>query len=1682
MTAAHTQPAISIVGIGCRVPGASGVAELWRLLVEGLDGTGAPPPDREGVGRGGYLAAVAEFDNDWFAISDREAALMDPQQRLALEVAVEAIDDAGIGYRLRGSNAAVLFGACGFDHGAVVLGTGGRDAPYAVTGSALSIIANRLSYVLDLHGPSVVLDSACSSSLAAVDLAMRILADDSVPFAIVGGVNLALLPHTSQYLAQGGFLAPDGRCKPFDAAADGYVRGDGATVLVLQRTTDARREGNRRYAEIMGAAIGSDGRSNGLYAPSGRAQQQVIRNAWARADLDIRDAEYFECHGTGTPVGDAVEIEALAAVLGPAEDTAPRSPRFIGSVKSNIGHLEAAAGVTGLAKVALSLRHGIIAPTINFRRENPLLRLSERGLRVPTEPVRWASTPDTLRCAGVSSFGFGGTNAHVVVREADQEPAARELAAPVVIALTGRDEVELRDTAARWAAAMADETLSLPALASAGRTLPQAVRGAILADDAEDAADALRTIAHGAPTPNTVLGIGTRHRGRVLFLFSGQGGQHPRMGRELAARYPVFARALAETADAIVAAGGPRVWTPRHGFSAGVATTETVQPALFVYQVALARLLVAWGLEPDGVSGHSLGEVAAATVAGAISLPEAARLITERSRLLGGLAGQGSMALLEATPDQARRLVEPLRAEVAVAAVNGPRAVVVSGTNRYMETLLRRAERRRYYARPVPVDFAAHSPQVRPLVEEFTDALDPLTPLPPAVPVFSTARAGAIIDSAAMDIGYWIDNLCGTVELDSAIEAALARGYTTVIEISPHPVLAPTVREHPELADAVFPAADRDGEARALLRTIGAMYVRGRDIDWSIQGPAAAPAGRRRWRRKTFPLLTRTVGDPATDRLDDHVVAGVPTVPAAYWIRRLVDSVPGPVRLADFIVHERTDIADLGAVGFRIGADVRVVLGPVTIASARTTTAAAPADILTWMRAIERHRAEETTPTALDLGEFYSGLSRRGLDYGPVFRPLTGILAGYRSAVGTFDSAPVSTAQLDGCLQLIAAAARELLPPDGPALPVGIGSIWISDAHRVRLTEAYAFVRDRVGGDLLCDVIALDQHDAPAVALLDIRIRCSGTGSESAAAPDSIPVRSIDTVPLRRIGGPGRAPGYDPTVATAPEWADSVLREEYWVPMPEGPAVEQNSSISRVFVVGESELATAVTREIDRMVPTQRVAREPGDSGPILASAAIGSADTAVVLIWPESAATPFPETTASADAVGRAVRVLQQTVTAPATATVTVVLRDPASIEQNAVAALIRTLQLESGRPVRLIWSDGSDPGTVRDLVLARSGPDEVRVERSAPHARRFRPLGGEGFAVPVSTDGTYVVTGGLGALGAAAVRWLLDQGARDVVVLTRTPRPLPPLLDGAEDRVVVVRCDVADRADLSNALNDIRACGSTVRGVIHAAGVLQDAEFDAVTAELVSRHFEPKVGAAVSLLELTACDPTDFTLLFSSATGLLGAPGQAAYAAANAALDAAARAYRDRSVISIGWGSWDSGLARSAGGAHHLRSAGVTPFDVARGLAVLSAVVGRPRSVVLALDYSATEDTSAVAVRLRSLLSDKGIGSSVPTPHHSPMAPVVTIPDHGLGPDADIPGIVRATVAGTLSRPIESVDPDADFGTLNLSSLLAIDLRRRLEHRLGIRIATTELFEKPSVTALSAALALRVAQRETS
>lgn len=1605
---------ISIVGIGCRVPGAEGGDEFWRLLLAGRDATGRPPAGRLDTGHGGYLDNIDAFDNEWFALADRETALLDPQQRLAMEVAVEALDDAGIGYRAKGSAAAVVFGAGSYDHGIAVLGRDGFDAHYAVAGSALSIIANRLSYVLDLRGPSLVLDSACSSSLAAVDLAVHLLTDAAVPFAIVGGVNLTLLPHASNYLAAAGFLAPDGRVKPFDAAADGYARGEGCAVVILQRTEDAVREGNRVYAEIAGTAVGSGGRANGLYAPNGRAQLDTMRAAWSRAELELCSAGYIECHGTGTPLGDAVEVGALAAVV--AQDrSASAAPIWIGSVKSNIGHLEAAAGVTGLIKAALTIHHGVIAPTIGYRTENPLLRLAERGLQVPTAPVDWSAVPLGERRVGVSSFGFGGTNAHAVLRGVETCRVARGDEPPVLVPVSGRDGAELSAQALRFADRLALGAESLREFASAAaRLMPMHTRACVLVRDRGDAVRQLRALARG--DSGTAIGpSATRRRGGVLFLFAGQGGQHLAMGRALAARHHAFAGALAKATDAIVAAGGPRIWTPRHGFTSaapgngssgnGSLAAAFTHPALFAFQVAMAELLAVWGIRPDAVAGHGLGEIAAAVVGGALSLSDAALIVVRRAEIPPAPAGGVAMALLEAAPYEAMKLVEPMRAQVGIAAVNGPRSVLVSGTPRYIDTLVRRAERRDMPALRIADDAAGYSPLITSVPTEFVEALADLRPITPHTPVYSTARQAELITTADMDSTYWVENASGTVELAAALEHAAADGLSTVLVISPQPLLVDAVREYPEFRAATHPVASRDDEAGDFLTCLARLHLEGRPVDWSAQG-AFHTVPRRVWRKRRFPLITTIAQSAEADfppeDLTDHVINDVPTVPAEFWLRRLLHLARagsgGATMLTDFVVHERTELAALPEVSYRRHGDGSLRAedpAAAALASARPMGVPTPADIVAWMRVVDANRAGRHRMRMIAPAACYAELRGLRLAYGPRFQVLRGIAVGADSAIGLFDVAELHrTATLNGCVQLLVATVHNDLPGEVVPLPIGIESVWLSAEPNRTVLEAHAFLRERTATGLTGDVIGTDQHGVPCLALSGVRIRF---------AEPNRPVR----------------------VVAAPRTADrpAPFRQATWQPLEPAISDESGDRIAeRALVIGGSDLAIRLADALAAALPTDRLAREPDAAHPLVAALTIGhtgSARTTVILVWPtetDSAATksdPIGPGRSAAATTGRVLDLLQRIHADDDTASLTIVLPEPAMAEPqrrdsdvvtapHAIAGLVRSLQLESGRTVRLIWVDAharSLAPLCRLVTEIPSGPsrysDELRIRTGDLAVRRFVPARLRSTPATVDAAGTYVVTGGLGAAGAVAVRWLLDSGARDVVVLTRTPRPVPPLLDGLEDRIVVVRCDAADRRDLANALNDIRACGSTIRGLVHAAGSTADAAFDAITPEQLTILFAPKLTAASNLIDLTAADPTDFILLFSAATGALGGPGRAAEAAANAAMDALAAAYPGRGVLSVGWGRW----ATSSVAGEPVRQEGIAAFDTRHDAALLSEVLRYAGTYLSAVDYIPMLDTSPMSMRLSRLLAPIGpsadreqLATWPPLPRNGP--PTFSIP----------------------------------------------------------------------------------------
>ncbi|HEY2502020.1 MAG TPA: SDR family NAD(P)-dependent oxidoreductase [Mycobacterium sp.] len=891
--AAGANEPIAIVGIGCRFPGADGPAAFWRLLSDGVDAITDIPPDRwdadasetAATRRGGFLDQVDRFDPQFFGISPREAARMDPQQRLLLEVAWEALEDAGqVPERLAGSRTGVFIGISTYDYGHFQLGQPDSIDAYTGTGSALSIAANRLSYFCDFRGPSMAIDTACSSSLVAIHLACRSLREGECTLALVGGANVILSPALGLNFSEAGVMAADGRCKTFDARADGYVRGEGAGIVVLKPLGQALADGDPIYAVIRGSATNQDGRTNGLMAPGRASQEAVLAEAYHRADLLPGVVQYVEAHGSGTSLGDAIEAKALGAIL--AQGRAPGSRCLVGSVKTNIGHLEAAAGVAGLIKVALALRHRAIPPSLHFAEPNPLIPFDRLPLRVAQTLTPWPENGGRA-VAGVSSFGFGGANAHVVVTEAPQvrvtQPADDTAEERVeLLPLSARSPEALAALAGRYELALATGVPLADLCYTAGaRRGHHDHRLAVVGDSPAELSEGLAAYRQGGARPGLFAGrCRPGQRPGVVFVFSGQGSQWYGMGQRLYGQEPAFRdaldmcdRAMRPHLDGSIVA--ELLADQNHSRLSDIGV---IQPAIFAVQVGLAALWRSWGVEPQAVVGHSLGEVAAAHVAGALSLQDAARVICGRARLLRRANGSGGMLAAELSHAEAQELIAGRQARVAVAASNSHRSIVLSGDPAVLTDLVTALAQRGRFCRWVDVDVASHSPQMDALRADLTDVLAGLRPAAATIPMYSTVT-GDLLTDGALDDTYWVENLCSPVRFSAAIRRLLDLGHDAFLEVSPHPILLSAVREDAQdlgRACTLLQSMSRyDGRRGTLLASLGALYTRGQPVTWEQLHPwggrcVAAPTYP--WQRDRFWLdPTATSNGPARPAGSDQV-------------------------------------------------------------------------------------------------------------------------------------------------------------------------------------------------------------------------------------------------------------------------------------------------------------------------------------------------------------------------------------------------------------------------------------------------------------------------------------------------------------------------------------------------------------------------------------------------------------------------------------------------------------------------------------------------------------------------------------------------------------------------------------------------------------------------------------------
>ncbi|MDH2426507.1 beta-ketoacyl synthase N-terminal-like domain-containing protein [Sphaerisporangium sp. TRM90804] len=865
---------VAVIGVGCRLPGdVRSPDEFWDLLRAGRNTTRPLPAERwrqyenrspehaaalrDAVRHGSFLSDIEGFDAEFFGLSPREAELMDPQQRILMETTWEALENAGLPpHELAGTDAGVFMGVCTADYGGSLLEDLPQIEAWTGIGAATCAVANRISYSLDLRGPSMAIDTACSASLVALHLAAQSLRLGESDVALAGGVNLLVTPGQTLTLGTAGALAPDGRSKSFDASADGYGRGEGCGVVVLKRLSDARRDGDRILALVIGSAVNQDGHTNGIMAPCGEAQAHVMARACRQAGVAPSTVDYIEAHGTGTRLGDPLEAGALSSVYGarrPAGD-----PCLIGSVKSNIGHLEGAAGIAGVIKAVLALDRGEIPPTV-LTTLNPAVPWETSGLRVVTGRSAWPER-DHPRRAGVSSFGYGGTVAHIVL---EQAPAAPETprgrgTGERLFPLSAASERALR----QYAGTLADHLGDGLDLASAGHTLALrrthlARRAVVVAADEAELAAGLRRLAQDVPAEAVLTGDVLPEPGPgPVWVFSGQGCQWRGMGRELLA-VPEFASLVDEVEPIFVEEIG---FSPRQVLADGdLDTIDRVQTMIFVMQLGLARLWNAYGVAPKAVIGHSVGEIAAAVTAGAMTVADGARLICRRSRLLRQAEGKGAMVMVDMSFEEAAQRLAG-RTDLVAAISSAPGSTVLSGDVAAVEEVVNEWPVEGIVVRRVASDVAFHSPHMDPLAVELAAATADLSFGAPRIPMYTTALADPR-STPVLDGAYWAANLRAPVRLVAATTAAAQDGHRVFLEISPHPVVAHSVTEtlSENGFEDVFVGTSlrrNQPEPRTFLVALGTAHCHGVDVDWSRLQPSGGLADlppyawqhRRHWR------------------------------------------------------------------------------------------------------------------------------------------------------------------------------------------------------------------------------------------------------------------------------------------------------------------------------------------------------------------------------------------------------------------------------------------------------------------------------------------------------------------------------------------------------------------------------------------------------------------------------------------------------------------------------------------------------------------------------------------------------------------------------------------------------------------------------------------------------------------
>ncbi len=1759
---ARTEP-IAIIGMGCRFPGADSPEAFWELLKNGVDAISETPQDRwdadtlydadaTAAGKiasrwGGYLRDIDQFDPYFFGISPREASRMDPQQRLLLEVTWEALEDAGqTREHLAGSQTGVFVGVHSQSSDYYLMQTDDLNSldTYSGTGTSHSVIAGRLSYLFDWHGPNISIDTACSSSLVALNLAVNSLRTHESSLAITAGVNVILSPHFSVAASRMHMLSADGRCKPFDARADGFVRGEGCGAIVLKRLSDALADGDTILALIRGSATNHDGNTNGLTAPSGLAQQEVIQQTLTNAGVAPEQIGYIEAHGTGTSLGDPIEVEALSAIF-----NGVGGHTLLGSAKANIGHLEGAAGVAGIIKAVLSLQHQTIPGLPHFTQLNPHISLENTPFSIPTKLTHWDSNGQR-RFAGVSSFGWSGTNAHVILEEAPA-PVAVEQAAPLhnrqmlMLSAHTPEALQAQATAYRDFLLHTEAALADILYTASQRRTHHEYRLTASGHTKAELAEQLDAYAGGENRPGMAAGHKSPNQeANLVFVFPGQGGQWFGMGRELLQQEPAFREMIEHCEEAL----HPYVdWSLTEQLTADESQArldeiDVVQPVLFALQVALAAMWRSWGIEPHAVVGHSMGEVAAAYVAGALSLNDAVQVICNRSQLMKRVSGQGAMAVVELSVDEAQTLLTGYEDRLSIAVNNGPHSVVISGDPQALDEIMQILTEREIFCRRVNVDVAAHSPHMDALRPELVQSLSGIQYQTPDIPLYSTVT-GSLFNEQAMNAAYWGQNLRQPVRFAGAIQHLVEDGFNVFVEIGPHPVLLQAIeRSWPERELVVLPSMRRQEDAQTILtETLGGLHGAGYRLDWALFAPAGQlvklPAYA--WQHDRFWIDAQKPGqyhagipthstlgwrlqtaDSASHVVYENVISlsshpqlyatrvkGVATLSAAAYLDWALAAArdiygEGAYTLADVAIHQNLVLPDDDAVTLQVVVDLSAEIPTFRIYSKTDAQ-----DWTTHASGKIRYGSTELLNTSthhdgnvLTGDDFYNQLIQNGFQLEASARLLGQIRSDADSALAQIRQSKNGLSMEAGfhTASMLTDAGNSLFVPN-----------FISEVRSLAPLPHPVWSYAQKTSDQTVDIVFLDEYDTPLVEIEGARlqrleadvVRLEDWAYEMAWRP-----QAIDADTLQPLTG---------------KWL--IFADETGIA--ESLATRlQSQGISSLLVYPGSTYTkqnAAIALRPGHMDDMQRLMQEEFDD----------HSPACIVHLW--SLSIPFAtaldvDTLDTAEVLGcvSALHLVQLINTSGWAQYPRLWLVTQGSQPVNgdvASGSLIQSMIWGFGRVIaeehRELWGglidlspaisseDASD--WLWQQACTDDGEDQVafyneqryvaRLVHAPESAQTLLPL-------RFRPDASYLITGGLGGIALRVARWMVEHGARRLILIGRTA--LPPRsqwLDADRDslagqRINAVRelenlgasvqpvaLDITDEAQLRTFIDQYQREGwPPIKGVMHTAAVIEDHLLTQMDREAFGPVLKPKVIGSWLLHQLL--DGVDFFVMFSSAGSILGPTGQGNYAAANSFMDTLAHYRRGQGqpALSVNWGGWSNlGLANTAGAQltiQYLEQQGINSFTPEQGVAALEYLMrrqldgtGAPQAAVMPINWDVFR-VSRPAMSQSRLLVD--FLTTTAEPAAAVQSSIIT-ELMAAKPEkrrALLEAYLQKLVARVLKLDISRVETTKPLGMMGVDSLMGLELRNRLDADLGVAFSATLVWNYPTILEMAPYVASKI------